>query len=60
MPSRQPLPTSWAEYERGGRRDSNDSTSSRVHFADEEANDQHGYGTINRSGSFSENLRRRR
>ncbi|KAG8624090.1 hypothetical protein KVT40_009066 [Elsinoe batatas] len=64
MPSnsnaRQPLPTSWADYERGGRRDSSDSTTSRVHFPEEDAVADRDYGTVHRDGSFSQNLRRRR
>ncbi|KAF2158074.1 hypothetical protein K461DRAFT_29404 [Myriangium duriaei CBS 260.36] len=60
MPSRQPLPTSWADYERGGRRDSSGSANSHVHFAQEDAAHDRDYGTVSRHGSFSENLRRRR
>ncbi|PNS17590.1 hypothetical protein CAC42_8133 [Sphaceloma murrayae] len=64
MPSnanpRQPIPTSWADYERGGRRDSSGSTSSRVHFPDEDAVAERDHGAQPRDGSFSQNLRRRR
>ncbi|KAF4548018.1 Transmembrane amino acid transporter-like protein 9 [Elsinoe fawcettii] len=58
--SRQPIPTSWADYERGGRRDSSGSSSSRVHFPEEDATAERDYGTHPRDGSFSQNLRRRR
>ncbi|PSK56613.1 hypothetical protein B9Z65_6237 [Elsinoe australis] len=65
MPSnangRQPLPTSWADYERGGRRDSSGSNASHVHFTEEEESATgREYGAIPRTGSMSQDLRRRR